>query len=374
MKKEWILGWEARLLVLITAVLVVFGLASVYAASSSLVERGRLVGGAHAMNQLVGAIVGAFLLVLASRFNLDKLRDLAWPIIAVTAFMLLLLLLPFTRAIAPRINGARRWLDIGVSVQVSELAKLAVVIWTAMLCAKKGPEVRRLSKGLLPLLTIVGPMALMIALEPDLSVAVAITFIAMIVLFAGGARIGHFILLGVMALPLVWSQIQGVQYQLMRMTAFLDTVGGDRLGESYQIDQSLIGVGAGGLFGAGFGQGQQKLGFLPYPYSDFIFATIAEEWGFLGVVFLVSMYATFVWIALRLAKSAADPFRQLLGVGCAVMIGADAFLHMLVGVGLVPTTGLVLPFVSFGRSGLVTAMIATGLLINLGSRKRQSFA
>ena len=374
MKKEWILGWEARLLVLITAVLVVFGLASVYAASSSLVERGRVVGAAHATDQLVGAIVGAFLLVLASRLNLDKLRDLAWPIIAVTAFMLLLLLLPFTRSIAPRINGARRWLDIGVSVQVSELAKLAVVIWTAMLCARKGPEVRRLSKGLLPLLTIVGPMALMIALEPDLSVAVSITFIAMIVLFAGGARIGHFILLGVMALPLVWNQIQGVQYQLMRMTAFLDTVGGDRLGESYQIDQSLIGVGAGGLFGAGFGQGQQKLGFLPYPYSDFIFATIAEEWGFLGVVFLVSMYATFVWIALRLAKSAADPFRQLLGVGCAVMIGADAFLHMLVGVGLVPTTGLVLPFVSFGRSGLVTAMIATGLLINLGSRKRQSFA
>lgn len=374
MKKEWILGWEARLLVLITAVLVVFGLASVYAASSSLVERGRVVGAAHALDQLVGALVGAFLLVLASRFNLDKLRDLAWPIIGVTAFMLLLLLLPFTRPIAPRINGARRWLDIGVSVQVSELAKLAVVIWTAMLCARKGPEVRRLSKGLLPVLTIVGPMALMIALEPDLSVAVAIMFIAVIVLFAGGARIGHFILLGVMALPLVWNQIQGVQYQLMRMTAFLDTVGGDRLGESYQIDQSLIGVGAGGLFGAGFGQGQQKLGFLPYPYSDFIFATIAEEWGFLGVVFLVSLYATFVGIALRLARSAADPFRQLLGVGCAVMIGADAFLHMLVGVGLVPTTGLVLPFVSFGRSGLVTAMIATGLLINLGSRKRQALA
>ena len=374
MKKEWILGWEARLLVLITAVLVVFGLASVYAASSSLVERGRVVGGAHALNQLVGALVGAVLLVLASRFNLDKLRDLAWPIICIVGFMLLLLLLPFTRSIAPRINGARRWLDLGVSIQVSEIAKLAVVIWTAMLCAKKGPEVRRLSKGLLPVLVVVGPLAMMIALEPDLSVAVAIMFIAMIVLFAGGARIGHFILLGVAALPLVWSQIQGVQYQLMRMTAFLDTVGGDRLGESYQIDQSLIGVGAGGLFGAGFGQGQQKLGFLPYPYSDFIFATIAEEWGFLGVVVLVSLYGTFVWIALRLARSAADPFRQLLGVGCAVMIGADAFLHMLVGVGLVPTTGLVLPFISFGRSGLVTAMIATGLLINLGSRKRQSFA
>lgn len=374
MKKEWLLGWEAKLLVVITAVLVVFGLASVYAASSSLVERGRVVGPGHVINQLTGALVGALLLILAARVNLDKVRELAWPIVLVTGFLLLVLLLPFTRTIAPRINGARRWLDIGVSIQVSEAAKLAVVIWTAMLCAHKGPDVKRLSKGLLPVLVIVGPMALLIALEPDLSVAVAIMFIAMIILFAAGARIGHFILLAVAALPLVWNQIQGVQYQLMRMTAFLDTIGGDRLGESYQIDQSLIGVGAGGLLGAGFGHGQQKLGFLPYPYSDFIFATIAEEWGFLGVVFLVTMYTAFVWIAIRLARAAGDPFRQLLGVGCAVMIGADAFLHMAVGVGLVPTTGLVLPFVSFGRSGLVVAMIATGLLINLGSRKRQALA
>ena len=375
MKKEWVLGWEARLLVLLTAVLVVFGLASVYAASSSLVERGRVVGTGHALNQLVGALVGALLLVLAARINLDKVRSLAWPIVLITGFLLLLLLLPFTRSFAPRINGARRWLNLGFStLQVSEVAKLAIVIWTAALCAKKGADVKRMSKGLLPVLAVVGPIALLIALEPDLSVAVSVTFIAMLVLFAAGARIGHFILLGVAALPIVWTQIQSVQYQLIRMTAFLDTVGGDRLGESYQIDQSLIGVGNGGLLGVGFGQGQQKLGFLPYPYSDFIFATIAEEWGFLGVCFLVAMYGAFVYVAMRLAKSAQDPFRQLLGVGCAVMIGADAFLHMLVGVGLVPTTGLVLPFISFGRSGLITAMIATGLLINLGSRKRQAMS
>jgi cell division protein FtsW len=373
-RREWVLGWESRLLVLITAVLVVFGLASVYAASSALVERGRAIGSTRMLDQLVGALVGALLLLLASRVNLDRIRDLAWPIVIATGFLLLVLLLPFTRAIAPRINGARRWLDLGVSIQVSELAKLAVVIWTAMLCAKKGPELRRLSKGLLPVLVVVGPLAALIALEPDLSVAVSVMFIAMLILFAAGARIGHFILLGVAAIPLLWRQVEGVQYRLMRMTAFLDPGGGDRLADRYQIDQSLIGVGAGGLAGAGFGHGQQKLGFLPYPYSDFIFATIAEEWGFAGVVFLVAMYAAFVYVALRLARSANDPFRQLLGVGCAVMIGSDAFLHMAVGVGLVPTTGLVLPFISYGRSGLIVAMIATGLLINLGSKRRQSVA
>lgn len=374
-KKEWVLGWESRLLVLITAVLVVFGLAAVYSASSDLVEKGHVLGTTRVLDQLVGALAGALLLLLASRVNLDRVRALSWPIIGVTGFLLLVLLLPFAHGIAPRINGARRWLVLGVSIQVSEIAKLAVVIWTAMLCAKKGTEVRRLTKGLLPVLAVVGPIGLLIFLEPDLSVAVTVVLIAMIVLFAAGARIGHFILLGVAALPIIWTQIETVQYRLMRMTAFLDPGGSDRMVDNYQISQSLIGVGAGGAFGTGFGQGQQKLGFLPYPYSDFIFATIAEEWGFVfGVVFLVAMYTAFVFIAVRLAKAAGDPFRQLLGIGCAVMIGSDAFLHMAVGVGIVPTTGLVLPFISYGRSGLIVAMIATGLLINLGSRKRQALA
>jgi cell division protein FtsW len=153
------------------------------------------------------------------------------------------------------------------------------------------------------------------------------------------------------------------------MTAFLDP-GADRLASGYQINQSLIGIGAGKLFGVGFGQGQQKLGFLPYPYSDFIFATVGEEWGFVGVVFLVLLYSAWLFLALRMAKATNDPFRQYLGVGLAALVGVDAFLHMGVGLALVPTTGLVLPFISYGRSAMVVALVATGLLINLGSRKR----
>lgn len=371
--KQWVLGWEARLLVIITAVLVVFGLASVYAASSALVERGRAVGSARALDQLLGALAGGLLLLVASRVNLERVRELAWPMLLATAAALVILLLPFTHAIAPRINGSRRWLDLGVSIQVSEVAKLTVIIWTAMLCAKKGAEVRRLSRGLLPVLVIVAPLAALVLAEPDLSTAVVIGLLAMIVLFAAGARIGHFILLAIVALPLVWNLIEGAQYRLLRMTSFLDP-GADRLQSSYQIDQSLIGVGAGQLFGVGFGQGQQKLGFLPYPYSDFIFSTIGEEWGFVGVVFLVLMYACYVFLALRLARAAGDPFRQCLGVGLAAMIGLDAFLHMGVGVGIVPTTGLVLPFVSYGRSGLIVALVATGFLLNLGTQRRQAVA
>jgi cell division protein FtsW len=369
-RREWVLGWEARLLVVLTAVLVVFGLASVYAASGALIERGRAVGSTRVLDQLVGALVGALLLVVAARVNLDRVRELAWPLLIVTGFLLLVIVTPGTGFIAPRLNGARRWLVLGVSIQVSEVAKLAVVIWTAMLCAKKGSDLSHLSKGVLPVLVVVMPLATLIMIEPDLSTAVDIVLLAMVVLFAAGARIGHFILLLAAGLPWVWSEIESAQYRLLRMSTFLDP-GANRLGGSYQIDQSLIGVGAGGLHGVGFGQGHQKLGFLPYPYSDFIFATIAEEWGFAGVVGLVALYTTFVIVALRLARAAGDPFRQLLGVGCAVMIGTDAFLHMMVGVGLVPTTGLVLPFISYGRSGLIVAMTATGLLINLGTRRRQ---
>jgi cell division protein FtsW len=371
--REWVLGWEARLLVLITAVLVVFGLASVYAASSALMEHGRPLGATRVLDQLTGALVGGVCMLVAARVNLDRLRRAAWPLLLIVGAMLLVLVLPGMGRLAPRINGARRWLNLGVSIQVSELAKLAVVIWTAMLCAKKGQDVRHLSRGLLPVLIVVTPLALFIMLEPDLSMAVDIILLAMVVLFAAGARIGHFILLVVASTPLLWHEIEKAQYRLLRMTTFLDP-GANRLGDSYQITQSLIGVGTGGFRGVGFGHGQQKLGFLPYPYSDFIFASIAEEWGFIGVVFLVTLYAAFVFLALRLARQSQDAFRQLLGIGCAIIVGTDAFLHMMVGVGIVPTTGLALPFISHGRSALIVAMIATGLLVNLGSHRRQAIA
>ena len=364
------MGWEARLMGIITATLVVFGLVSVYAASSELLVIDHPIGMSLALQQASGAAVGGILLIVAWRFDLRRLQPLAWPLMLGTIALLVILLLPFTHAIAPRLNGSRRWLRLGVSFQISEFAKLAVVIWTAMLGARKGKDLKHLSKGLIPVLTVVGPIMLLVLAEPDLSTAVVIGFLAMLVLFAAGARVGHFILLGLVALPVAWEQVQHVQYRVLRMTAFLDP-GADRLASGYQINQSLIGLGGGGLFGVGFGQGQQKLGFLPYPYSDFIFATIGEEWGFVGVVVLVLLYSAWVLLALKLARSATEPFLQYLGAGLAAMIGVDAFLHMGVGLALVPTTGLVLPFISFGRSSLIVALAATGALMNLGTRRRQ---
>jgi len=368
-RREHWLGWEARLMTIITAALVVFGLVSVYAASSALLVRGTPVGMSLALDQALGAAAGGLLAIVAARLDLSRLQKLAWPLMLGTLFLLAVLLLPFTHAIAPRLNGSRRWLHLGLSIQISEVAKLVAVIWTAALCAKKGKEVSHARRGLVPVLAIIVPMALLVLAEPDLSTAVVIGFLAMIVLFAAGARIGHFILLAAVAFPFLWERIQHVQYRLLRLTSFLDP-GADPLQSGYQINQSLIGLGAGRWLGVGFGHGQQKLGFLPYPYSDFIFATIGEEWGFLGVVFLVVLYTAWLVLALRLARAAADPFRQYLGVGLAALVGVDAFLHMGVGLGIVPTTGLVLPVISYGRSSLVVALVATGLLLNLGTRQR----
>lgn len=368
-RREFVMGWEARLLVVVTAVLVVFGLAAVYSASSVLVERGRQLGTARVQDQLLGIGLGVVLFLIASRVNLEKLRALAWPLVGISALLLLILVLPFTHSIAPRQLGARRWLNLGVSIQVSELAKLAIVIWVAALCARKGSDVKRLSRGALPVFVIVGPLAALMLMQPDLSVAVQVVFISAIILYAAGARIGHFIVLGAVVVPVLWSHISRVQYQLLRLIAFADP-GAVPASDRYQLDQSLIGVGSGQLFGVGFGNGQQKLGFLPLPYSDFIFATIAEEWGFVGVLAVVGLYLTFVLVALRLARTAGNPFRQYLGVGCAALIGGDAFLHIAVSLGIAPNTGLVLPFISHGRSALLVAFVVTGLIVNLGTKRR----
>jgi cell division protein FtsW len=195
--------------------------------------------------------------------------------------------------------------------------------------------------------------------------ATLVALLGGLVLFTAGAKIGHFILLGGATVLLVFHQIRDAQYRLARLVTFLNPGDGTTEG-GFQIHQSLIGIGSGGLFGTGFGQGQQKLGYLPYAYSDFLFSTIGEEWGFFGVLAVVSLFALFCWLGFRIARTAADPFGQYLAVGLTCAIGLTAFMHMAVSLGLMPTTGLTLPFMSYGRSSQVISLLATGILINIG--------
>jgi cell division protein FtsW len=356
--------WEVRLLAVVVAVLCVVGVASVYGASSLL--DGGQVGSAFALRQAFGVVVGGLAASVLARLDYRWWRAAAWPLVAVTGVLLLIPLLPFTGAIAPTFNGARRWIQIaGLSFQPSELAKLAVVLWVAMLAAKKGDQIRTFRRGLLPVLVVVGPLVLMVFFEPNLSMAILTALGAGVVLFAAGARIGHFLLLGAIAVPLLYGAVASAQYRLARVLTFLNSGAAPEEALS-QVDQSLIGIGAGQVFGVGFGQGQQKLGYLPYAYSDFIFSTIGEEWGFVGVVALAALFGTLIWLGARIARTAADPFGALLAAGLTAMIGLAALLHIGVNLAVIPATGIPLPFVSYGRSGLLVALAATGILASIG--------
>jgi cell division protein FtsW len=368
---RWNMGLEARMLVILTGVLLAFGLATVYSASA-IVEMQAGYGHAHLLlRQLTGMAVGAALFAIATKLDAEVWEKWAWPVMVLSLVLLIIVILPFTAKIAPRIHGSRRYL-FGASLQPSELAKLAVVLWTSMLVVKKGPVMRRLTKGLLPFLVVIGALDILVMLEPDLSTAMMFTLVMGIILFAGGVRIGHFVALGVMLIPLLYVKIERLNYVLLRMSAFFDP-GAAPPEVSYQLRQSLIAVGSGQIFGVGFGRGRQQYGFLPFGYDDFIAGHIGEEWGFVGLALLILAFALYAVLGFRIAGKARTPFLQLVAVGVTVTMVLTAYLHIGVATGLLPTTGLTLPFISYGRSNLVLSLLMTGILVNIGSSRERLF-
>ncbi len=368
---RWHMGLEARILVMLTAVLLAFGLATVYSASA-IVEMQAGYGHAHLLiRQVVGMAIGLMLFAIAAKLDAEVWEKWAWPVMILSLVLLVIVILPFTAGIAPRVHGSRRYL-FGASLQPSELAKLAVIVWTSMLVIKKGPALRRLTKGLLPFLVVIGALDILVMLEPDLSTAMMFTLMMSIILFAGGVRIGHFVALGVMLIPLLYVKIERLNYVLLRMSAFFDP-GAAPLEVNYQLRQSLIAVGSGQIFGVGFGRGRQQYGFLPFGYDDFIAGHIGEEWGFVGLTLLVLAFALYAALGFRIARKARTPFLQLVAVGLTVTMVLTAYLHIGVATGLLPTTGLTLPFISYGRSNLILSLLMTGILVNIGSSREKVF-
>jgi len=354
---------EARALVLVCAGVLVFGLAVLYSASAIVAINDGRSGAYYLVRQLMGAGVGLIAFMIAAKMDAERWREWAWPLMwATLAALLLCLVLP--NGVAPRINGSKRFL-FGTSLQPSELGKFSVVVWSAMLVVKKGDQLKRFSRGLVPFLVVLLALCLLAAAEPDLSIAMLYTLLMAIVLFAGGVRVAHFVLIGTLAIPWLWAEMERVQYALLRLTSFLDPGRAPAL--SYQLHQSLVAVGSGGAFGAGFGQGRQQYGFLPYPYSDFIASNVGEEWGFMGLAALTLAFGAYALFGFRIARRARSPFLQLVAVGLTFTTVLTAYLHIGVVVGLLPTTGLTLPFVSYGRSNLVLTMFLTGVLVNIGS-------
>ena len=371
--ERWRMSTEARARVVVTAVLLAFGLASLYSASAFEAVRDKLPSTYFLLKQVTGVAAGIVFFAIAAKADAELWKRYAWAVMGMALFAMLLTVLPFTRNIAPPILGARRYLMHG-SVQPSEFAKLAVIVWTAMLVVKKGDQLKRLSKGLLPILLVVGALCVMAAFEPDLSTVLFFALQMVIIVFAAGARIGHFVFLGIVCTPILWAETQRLQYVMERLMGFSEMAGAAHAKVNYQLVQSLIAVGSGGWFGAGFGEGRQQNGFLPLSYDDFIGSSIGEERGFVGIAALIALYALWGWLGFRIAKRARTPFQSLVAIGITTTMIVTAYLHIGVVIGLLPTTGLTLPFISFGRSNLVLSMLMTGILVNIGSERERVIA
>lgn len=360
---RWRMGAEARALIIVSGCLLVFGLAVLHSASAILALNEGRGGAYYLLKQLTGVAVGVVAFAVAAKMDADRWREWAWPLMWFTLVTLLLVLV-LPESVAPRVNGSKRFL-FATSFQPSEVGKFAVLVWAAMLVVKKGEQLRRFSRGLLPFLVVLAALCLLVAAEPDLSVAMLYTLLMAIVLFTGGVRIAHFVLIGALSIPWLWVEIERVQYAVLRLVSFLDP--GSAPNAGWQLKQSLVAVGSGGLWGVGYGEGRQQYGFLPYPYSDFIASNVGEEWGFLGLSGLTLAFAAYALFGFRIARQARTPFLRLLAVGLTFTTVLTAYVHIGVVVGLLPTTGLTLPFVSYGRSNLVLTMFLTGVLVNIGS-------
>lgn len=356
------LRWETRLLGVVAATLTVFGIASVYSAASF-----QEAGVAEVLKQLSGAAIGGLILLIVARVDYTVWRRWAWPLLGFTVLLLVVLILPWTTSIAPVRMGARRWLQLPVgTMQPSELARFAIVVWVAMIAAKKGETIRDFKRGMVPVLLVTGFVSLLVLVEPNLSMATVVALLGGTVLFAAGARIGQFMLVGLVALFAGVSAIVAEPYRFQRFRCFFGLASNCQEGSDWQLGQATQGFASGRLIGAGFGEGQLKMNYLPMAPSDFIFSTVGEEWGFLGVVFVVVLFAVFCWLGFRIARTAADPFGQYLATGLTASVGITALMHLAVNMGLMPTTGLALPFISAGRSNLIVTLLGVGVLISIG--------
>jgi len=374
-RERWRMGVEARALLLVTAVLVSFGLVVLYSASSIVaVNQGR-PSHVFLSRQASGVLLGIFAFAFAAKMDADWWRRLAWPVMGVSLLMMLITVLPFTTSIAPEINGSRRYL-VGGSIQPSELAKFAVVVWTSMLLVKKGDAVRRLGKGLLPFIAVIGTLSLLAILEPDISVAMMFCLLMAVLLFVGGARVAHFIFLAALAVPLLVQQVVTSPYVRERVRSFWASEQADTsrtTSTSDQQYQSLVAVGSGGVMGVGFSEGNQQRGWLPLAYNDFIGSVVGEEFGFVGIAGITLAFGLYGWLGFRIARNARSPFTSLLAVGLTFTTVLTAFIHIGVVIGLLPNTGLTLPFVSYGRSNLLLTLAMTGILVNIGSARERVY-
>ena len=315
--------------------------------------------------QLMWATVGIAVLSIVMRIDYRTYKNdkLIWALLGMVGLMLVAVL--FARPI----NGTRRWVGIGgFGIQPSELAKLAAIIFTALVLERRRHRINEMNYSLLPIGVIVGGLAGLIMLEPDFGTAVSLLAVIGVMVFAAGFSYRYLAGALLLALPALYVILMQADYRRRRLLTFMDPWA-DPLGDGFQIIQSLIAVGTGGVFGKGLMAGVQKLFYLPEPFTDFIFAVISEETGLIGASFVVLCFCVIGWRGLRTAMCAPDAFGAYLALGITLMLVLQAFFNISVVLGLVPTKGIPLPLVSNGGSSMLINLLAIGVLLNISQHQ-----
>lgn len=350
-----------KYLFFVVSTLMALGLVMVYSASFAISQQTYGHDLHFVTRQGVAVALGLVLLLAAMLVDYRHYQRptyVAMAVLGIIAALVFVLLMPAVR-------GSHRWIPLGVfNAQPSEFAKLAVILFLASFLSRKDDRLNEFRRGILPILLVVGSIALLVAVEPDLGTACMITVIAGAMLWVGGISWKYIANIGAIAVVAATTQILRSGYQSQRIIAFLDPWAHHRT-SGYQTVQSLTAVGSGGLTGVGFAAGQQKAGFLPDPYTDFIYAVMAEEFGLVGAIVIVALFLVLLWRGVRASLRAPDRFGFYLGIGLTCLLVVQAMINMSIVLNLLPTTGIPLPMISYGGSSMLASCIAVGILLNI---------
>ncbi|WP_064093795.1 stage V sporulation protein E [Rossellomorea aquimaris] len=355
------------ILIVATLTLLAIGLIMVYSASAVWADYKFEDSFFFAKRQMLFAGVGLFAMFFIMNVEYWTWRNWAKIITIICFVLLVLVLIP---GIGVLRNGSRSWIGVGAfSIQPSEFMKLAMIAFLAKYLSEKQKYITSFRKGVLPALLLVFTAFGMIMLQPDLGTGTVMVGTCLVMIFISGARIMHFVGLGMIGLAGFIGLILSAPYRIKRITSFLDPWA-DPLNSGFQIIQSLYAIGPGGLFGLGLGQSRQKFFYLPEPQNDFIFAILAEELGFIGGTFVLLLFSIVLWRGIRISLGAPDLFGSFLAVGIVSMIAIQVMINVGVVTGLMPVTGITLPFLSYGGSSLTLMLMAVGVLLNISRYTR----
>jgi cell division protein FtsW len=355
--------WPDRTLLAATLLLACFGLVMVFSSSAMMSEERYGSAYLFVRKQLAWDFLGLLALLVCTRIDYHRWQRWAYLLLGASVFGLVGVL-----AVGPVIKGARRWIHLGpISFQPSELAKLALILVLATFLDRHKSQVKDFQNGFVPLMLFIGLICGLIVLEPDLGSAVLLASVGLIMIFLAGARGLHLLsMVGAASVPLYFLLFH-VGFRRRRLMAFMDPWA-DPQHAGYQITQSMMAFGSGGIWGKGLGASELKLLYLPDPHTDFIFPIIGEELGFIGAVAVILLFVFWGWRGWQTTRRAPDLFGQLLAAGITSWVLLQAMINMAVSCGLLPTKGLPLPFISFGGSSTVITMAAVGILLNISAQ------